>query len=235
MGSMHAGHRLVAAHMAMAARPLIDLGGLLPYVAAWSIMMVAMMLPSALPMVVLYRRVRGDGALGRSASSTLLFTAGYLAVWAAIALPLYSANQLLTWALSVDPRLNALAPYGTATVLAIAGLYQFTPLKEVCLRSCRSPLTFLMQHWQSGIRGTLRLSVRHALYCGGCCWGLMAVLVVAGAMSFLWAITISALVFVEKLLPAGPVAGRGVGAVLLALGATVLIRPELSEALSGVT
>lgn len=219
--------------IAMVPSRLIDAAGLLAYLAAWGAMMVAMMLPSALPMVLLYARVSRNMNRGSGWLPTGLFLLGYMVIWAAIGLPLYLANQALTRSLAVHPQLGALAPYGIAGVLAAAGIYQFTPLKRACLKGCQSPLQFLMDRWQSGLRGSLRLSLRHALYCLGCCWGLIAVLVVAGAMGLVWVITIALLVFAEKLLPAGELIGRVVGVALLALGLAVAVRPELSPVLAG--
>jgi len=155
----------------------------------WTLMMAAMMLPSALPLVLLYR------------GSTPLLLAGYLAVWAAIGLLPY---VLMT--------AEVAAP--AAVVLGLAGVYQLTPLKTACLRRCRSAADFLMQRWR---HGPLRLGAEHGLYCVGCCIGLMAVLVLAAAMSLAWAVALAALVFVEKVLPRGEVFARVTGVALIVL------------------
>ena len=169
---------------------------------AWVAMMTAMMLPSAAPLVLLYAR----SAAARRRVELVL---GYLVVWAAIGLPVYAAQDVLpTSALAI------------AGVLAAAGVYQFTPLKDACLRQCRTPANFLMERWT---RSALRLGAEHGLYCVGCCWALMAVLVVAGAMGVVWAAGIAAVVFAEKVLPAGEWAARTAGIALLAAAAAVVI------------
>ncbi|HZU12638.1 MAG TPA: DUF2182 domain-containing protein [Chloroflexota bacterium] len=232
MGAMTADRARAMADMGMGKPGLVTVPGLLGYVGAWGVMMAAMMLPSALPMMLLYRRVSGGTNQGASIPTTGLFVLGYLIVWTALGVPLYLGKQALAREFNHDPRLGALAPYGVGVILVMAALYQFTRLKAACLRTCRSPLAFLMEHWRAGARGALPLSVEHALYCVGCCWGLMAVLVVAGAMGIVWASTIALLVFAEKLLPRGRLTGGAAGVLLLALGAAVLLHPTFSTVLS---
>ena len=128
---------------------------------------------------------------------------------------------------------QAALPYGVAASLLAAGVYQFTPLKETCLRQCRSPLDFLMQRWRPGALGAFRLGVEHGAYCAGCCWGLMAVLVVAGAMSLPWVALLTLVIFAEKLLPASRWTVRLVGGVLVGLGIMVALRPEGAMLLRG--
>lgn len=170
-------------------------GSSLPaYVAAWTAMMVAMMLPSAAPFVLLYRRGASGGATTRLAS-------GYLAVWA--------ATGVVVWALH-----EAAMAVPAAAVLAVAGVYQLTPAKQACLRRCRSAADFLVQYWRSN---AFVLGAHHGWYCLGCCWALMAVLVVAGMMSLTWVVAVTVLVAVEKLLPRGEVVARLTGVGLLAL------------------
>jgi predicted metal-binding membrane protein len=200
------------------------------FVIAWLVMMAAMMLPSAAPLVLLYR-VAGAGA---RAIDTVFLTAGYLVVWAAIGLPVFVLRQALMVAASDGSIVARYLPYAVAVVLGIAGLYQFTPLKEACLRQCRSPLDFMMQRWHGGGPfAAMRLGVEHGAYCVGCCWGLMAVLVVAGAMSLAWVTLIALLVFVEKVLPFGPRAGQLSGGLLLMLAVVVAIRPDVAGLLRG--
>jgi predicted metal-binding membrane protein len=171
------------------------------FLAGWALMMTAMMLPSAAPLVRVYGR-RGRGAL----------VLGYLLVWALTGLPVYavaSAADLMN-----VPHVAA------ALVLAVAGAYQFTPLKNVCLRSCRSPLDFIALRWG---RGPFRLGVEHGAYCVGCCWALMAVLVGAAAMDLTVAALIAAVVFAEKVLPAGEWTVRLVGTALFGAAIVVLV------------
>lgn len=173
----------------------------LAFVFAWTVMMAAMMVPSAMPFVLVY------GPHGRRP-----LLAGYLLVWASIGILVYGI------AMSVD--LMNVPTAAVAAVLAVAGVYQFTPFKDVCLRACRSPLDFIATRWG---RNPLRLGAEQGLYCLGCCWALMAVLVVAAAMSLTAALLIAAVVFAEKVLPAGRWTARLAGVVLLVSAFVVLV------------
>jgi predicted metal-binding membrane protein len=185
----------------------------------WSAMMTGMMLPSALPMILVFaaigarRRERGDSYV-----PTAVFSAGYLLVWVGFSLLAAFAQFPLGMAARVGPL------FGAFIVLA-AGLYQLTPLKTACLTHCRSPLQFLMTHWREGRAGALRMGIEHGVYCLGCCWLLMGLLFVGGAMNLLWAAALAALVFVEKLLPAGRWIARGSGVALIGYGAYLLAAP----------
>lgn len=163
------------------------------FLAGWTLMMAAMMLPSVAPLVLLYR------------GSRLALVLGYLAVWAVAGLLPYAAMEG-----GLEPALPI--------VLALAGAYELTPLKTACLRRCRSPADFLMRHYRSG---PLRLGLEHGLWCIGCCVGLMAVLVLAAAMGLGWAALIALAVFAQKALPLGEVTARLTGVGLLA-GAALL-------------
>src|SRR5215470_15274804 len=164
------------------------------FVASWAVMMTAMMLPSALPMVALYGATqRGAAGPAPRGVSDAVFTLVYLVVWAASGVPVYVAHNLL---MALAPKTFAYAIVG---VLLAAGVYQLSSFKQACLRACRSPLGFLLGHWRSGIRGGLALGWSHAVYCLGCCWALMVVLVGAGAMGLVWVLTIAAVVAAEKL------------------------------------
>ena len=210
--------------------PSFPLGALPAFVIAWLIMMAALMLPSAAPLVLLYR-VAGPGA---RAINTVFLAAGYLIVWAAFGLPTFAVEQTVMTGASNGSIVGRWLPYAVAVVLAVAGLYQFTPLKEACLRQCRSPLDFMMQRWHGGgALSAIRLGVEHGAYCVGCCWGLMAVLVVAGSMSLAWVTLIAMLVFVEKVLPFGRRVGRLSGGLLLLLAVAVAIRPDVAGLLRG--
>jgi predicted metal-binding membrane protein len=147
------------------------------YVGLWTLMMTAMMLPSIAPLL----------RLQRTAGGALQLSLAYLAVWAATGFVAYAADMHLDVA--------------AAAVLVAAAVYELTPLKATCLRRCRTPVDFLFTHWRVGRLGTLRLGVEHAVYCVGCCWALMAVLVLAAAMSLAWAAVLAAVVFVQKVLP----------------------------------
>src|SRR5438477_12424321 len=176
-----------------------------PFLGTWTVMMAAMMLPSATPMILLHRL----GANGRVRTQlwSATFVAGYLVVWASVGIIVWgapiAANAI------VMPEERAL---GVAAILLIAGVYQFTPLKSTCLRTCRTPADFLLTHWHRGLSGQVRLGVEHGLYCLGCCWVLMALFVGAGAMSLVWAVGIALAVLVEKVRPEGIASGRIAGA-----------------------
>lgn len=157
------------------------------FLAGWTLMMAAMMLPSVAPLVLLHRGSRAPLA------------AGYLAVWGAIGLLPYGAME---WGL--EPALPV--------VLVLAGAYELSPLKSACLRRCRNAAAFLMEHYRSG---PLRLGVEHGVWCVGCCVGLMAVLVLAASMGLVWAAAIAAVVFVQKVLPVGEISARLTGVALL--------------------
>ena len=197
------------------------------FVVAWAIMMAAMMLPSALPMIGLYAGTRKDGSVAQRTASVGLFSLTYLGLWAITGVPVYAASLAL---MSVSAETLA---YVVAGVLLVAGVFQLTPLKQVCLRHCRSPLGFLLGHWRSGWTGALAMGWAHAVYCVGCCWGLMIVLVVAGAMGLPWVLLVACAVAAEKLLPRGEWIARLTGVGLMVLGAAVAIRPELATALRG--
>jgi predicted metal-binding membrane protein len=210
--------------MGMTMMPTV--GGAAGYVAAWTVMMAAMMLPSAAPMIGLYAATQRAAASAASRTRAVMaFGLVYLAVWAATGVPIYFAGLAL---MAVGP--TALA-YVTAGVLVAAGVYQMTPLKQVCLGHCRSPIGFLMGHWRDGSRGALSMGWAHAWYCVGCCWALMGVLVVAGAMGLRWVLLIAGLVAAEKLLPRGEAIARITGAALVLLGLAVAVHPLLASAL----
>jgi predicted metal-binding membrane protein len=203
--------------------------GTLAFVAAWAVMMAAMMLPSALPMIALYAAMQQTetSAIPRAAP-VALFTLIYLGLWAVTGVPMYVASVALC-AIASDAR-----AYGVAAVLVVAGVFQLSPLKHVCLRRCRSPIGFLLGHWRAGWRGSLALGWSHATYCLGCCWALMVVLVAAGAMGLLWVLLIAAVVAAEKVLPGGEWIARVTGIALLVLGAAIVTRPGLAMTLRGV-
>jgi predicted metal-binding membrane protein len=202
---------------------VVDAGA---YVGAWGVMMVAMMLPSALPMIGLYAATQRNttSALAKTAA-VALFSLAYVTLWTMTGLPVYFAGLAL---MALDAETLA---HAVAGVLAVAGVFQLTPLKQACLRHCRSPLGFLLGHWRAGWRGGLAIGWAHALYCVGCCWGLMVVLVVAGAMGLPWVLLIACVVAAEKLLPRGEWLARLAGVALVLLGAAVAVRPGLAVAL----
>jgi predicted metal-binding membrane protein len=201
-------------------------GGAAAYVLGWGVMMTAMMLPSALPMIGLYA-VTARSREGAGGLPVALFAGIYLGLWAASGLPMYLAS--LGWeALPPGPRASC-----TAAVLILTGLFQLSPLKQACLARCRSPISFLLGRWRPGWRGGLALGGAHAGYCLGCCWALMVVLVAVGAMGLSWVLLVGALVAAEKVLPRGEWIARAAGLALAALGVAVALRPDLAAWLRG--
>jgi predicted metal-binding membrane protein len=188
--------------------------------AMWWVMMVGMMLPSAAPMILMFATVnRKKRMSGQDFVPVSVFTLGYLLVWG-----LFSAGAtVVQWVLDqlamLSSSLTAISPMVGGALLIAAGIYQFTPLKQACLRHCRSPLGFVLNHWHDGGIGALRMGMEHGAFCLGCCWVLMALLFVVGVMNLLSVAAIAAFVFVEKLLPGGPWIGRIGGGAMVAVGA----------------
>jgi predicted metal-binding membrane protein len=213
----------------MDAGPGTDLGTLGFYVTAWVVMMAAMMFPSIWPMVVMYQRVqRGRAEQGREAvaGGTTLFVSGYLITWTAAGLVAYAVFEAVR-SVSIDAfSWDRGGPYLAGAVIVAAAAYQLTPLKNVCLSKCRSPLMFVLTSWQPGRLGALRMGIEHGAWCVGCCWMLMAALFALGVMSVGWMVFIAGLIAVEKLLPWRALANYGVAVVLLVLGLAVAIVPE---------
>ena len=198
-----------------------------PVVAAmWWVMMIAMMTPSAAPLVLLYGRVLRHHA---SSDVTALVpssfvAAGYLGVWLAFSLGAASLQEALVDAGHLSGMmLWSKSAALSAAVLAAAGAYQLSPLKQACLAQCRSPVQFLTRYWRPGRTGAFLMGVRHGAYCVGCCWLLMALLLVGGIMNLLWIGALTAIVLVEKLSPAGDRVGKVLGLVLLAWATATLL------------
>jgi len=193
--------------------------GLLIFVTVWTIMMVAMMLPAAAPMILIFAsaQARRDRQV---AVPTWIFVAGYILVWAAAGLGAYVLDQAFTKLVSSQASLDpgTWAPLALGITLILAGLYQFTPLKHVCLRQCRSPWGFVAQYWREGRTGAVNMAVRHGLYCLGCCWALFAVLTAVGMMSIAWMLSLTLVVFAEKVFPYGVRISAAVGVALIAIG-----------------
>jgi predicted metal-binding membrane protein len=191
----------------------------------WSVMMLGMMLPSAAAGILLYARVaRSDARSGSPVTRTYLFAAGYLLAWAAFSAVATLLQWLLASATLLTPMMESDSHRFSAAVLIAAGIYQWTPLKDVCLRQCRGPADFLARYWRRGMTGALRMGFQHGLYCVGCCWVLMLLLFVGGVMNLVWIAAITVFVLVEKLAPPGVLAGRVVGLLMMAAGLLLLVR-----------
>jgi predicted metal-binding membrane protein len=213
----------------MDAGPATDPGGLGFWLTAWVVMMAAMMFPSIAPMVVMQARIEaGKRHNGQEteAGTTMLFVGGYLITWAAAGLFGYLVIQAGE-ALSLDfLGWDRAGPYVAGGVIVAAAIYQLTPLKDVCLRHCRSPLAFLLGHWRPGRAGALRMGIEHGAWCVGCCWALMAALFALGVMSISWMAFVAALIAIEKLLPWKALANRGIAVLLVVLGLAVAFVAE---------
>jgi len=189
----------------------------------WAVMMIAMMVPSAAPLVLLHLRVtRSRRPEGTALAAAFLMLAGYLAAWTAFS----GAAALAQWGLQsaalVTPMMKSAGAPLAGALLVAAGLYQWTPAKRRCLEHCRSPLEFLAAHWWPGPGGAFRTGLHHGLYCVGCCWVLMGLLFVLGVMNLLWVAALAALVLVERTGPGGPVVARLAGVGLAGWGALTL-------------
>ena len=190
----------------------------------WWVMMLAMMLPSAAPMLLIFARItRQRGIIAQPWTPTGCFAAGYLAVWGGFS----AVATALQWALEGTGLLSAMmvttATWLGAIILAGAGLWQFAPLKQVCLRYCRSPIGFLTTHWRTGRTGAFRMGLEHGAYCLGCCWFLMALLFFGGVMNLWWIGGLATYILVEKVFPIGHRLSYAVGIGLIAWGAYFLI------------
>ncbi len=187
-------------------------------------MMAAMMLPSAAPMILLYATIaRRRSERGESATAAGVFAFGYLAVWSVFSLAATALQHELEKAALLSPMMEATSITLAGAVLIAAGLYQWTPLKQACLRYCRSPLDFLLAYWRPGAPGAFLMGLRHGAVCLGCCWLLMLLLFAGGVMNLAWIAGIAVFVLVEKLSPAGHWIGRAAGALLVAWGGATLL------------
>jgi predicted metal-binding membrane protein len=203
--------------------PDLTMGGSWPlFAATWVAMMVAMMFPAAAPMVLLYGRMRQQDP-----TSVTLFTASYIALWFAFGAVAY----LLCAAVEDATSRSAWVAMNWGRVggglLVVAGAYQLTPLKDVCLRHCRSPLAFVMSHWRDGRAGAINMGLTHGLYCMGCCWLLFLILIPLGVMNVAAMAAVALLVFMEKVAPWGKPAGVAAGSALVVAGIAVVIDPTL--------
>ena len=203
--------------------------GMLAFTLEWGVMMTAMMLPAATPMILLYATAtKRSGAPGANVAAGEVFAMTYAVLWLLTGVPVYLASTAIRNASVSSPSFAAALPYAIGGTLIAAGIYQLSPAKHACLRQCQSPVDFLMRRWRAGYVASLQLAAAHAAYCVGCCWALMVVLVVAGAMSLPWVLAIALVVFAEKVLPQGARTARIIGVVLVIAGAAVTIWPVLA-------
>jgi predicted metal-binding membrane protein len=211
----------VRAMAGMNANPGAELGTLGWFVGVWVVMMAAMMLPAVSPTVALYARMTRQRGLARPVA----FTSGYLVVWGAAGLGAYGLYALARHTLGAQLAWPAGGRWLAGGVLVVAAVYELTPLKDVCLGKCRSPFGFLLGTWRDGVRGAFGMGCRHAAWCLGCCWALMAALFALGVMSILWMAVVAGLITIEKVLPWRRAAVWSTTIVLLALAVGVLAVP----------
>jgi predicted metal-binding membrane protein len=200
-----------------------DVPHLLLLWAMWGVMMTAMMLPSASPMLLLYGVVARRTAQRTAPRQLYALAAGYLLAWAMFSLGATALQRLLATFLLVSPMMETTRPGLSATLLVVAGVYQLTPIKLACLRTCRSPLAFLMSRRRSGVAGAFVMGLEHGAYCVGCCWALMLLLFVGGVMNLIVIAALTAFVALEKLAPFGTHGARISGVLLIASAAWMLI------------
>jgi predicted metal-binding membrane protein len=208
--------------------PWTELGTLSWFVGVWVVMMAAMMFPSVAPTVALYARMTES----RSPLAPLLFTSGYLATWTSVGASAFVlaaggsriSGDVLEW--------DRAGRWVAAATLIVAAVYELTPLKDVCLGKCRSPLGFLIGAWRGGRFGALQMGARHGAWCIGCCWALMASLFALGVMSVVWMAVVAGLIAFEKLIPSRRVATYVTAGILLALGVLLIAVPDTIPALT---
>jgi predicted metal-binding membrane protein len=208
--------------------PWTELGTVAWFLGVWVVMIAAMMFPSVAPTVALYSKLKHTRALG----SPLLFTSGYVLVWSVVGLLAYVLarvggqlfGDVLTW--------DSTGRWVAGATLLVAGTYELTPLKDVCLGKCRTPLGFLLGSWRDGLSGAMQMGAQHGTWCVGCCWALMASLFALGVMSVVWMALVAGLIAFEKLIPSRRLATYGTAALLLVLGLLMLLAPDVIPALT---
>ena len=202
----------------------------------WAVMMVAMMTPSAAPMILMFAGINRRRQKQQAPYvSTSVFLLGYLVVWATFSVLATAAQWGLHTASLLSPMMVSTSPVLGGILLLIAGIYQWTPLKHACLSKCRSPLGFVLNEWREGRWGAFVMGLKHGGYCTGCCWSLMALLFVAGVMNLLWVAAIAGFILLEKVAPAGHRMGQAAGGLMIAGGVVLVglalwgeMQPELT-------
>lgn len=193
-------------------------------VVMWAVMMVAMMIPTATPMILVFARIHRARALqGRVGVPTAAFVLGYVAVWTVFSLVAAVTQNGLRAAAMLSTDMATTSPLLGGSLFIAAGIAQWTPLKRACLAACRSPMAFVMSQWREGYGGALVMGLRHGVYCLGCCWAIMALLFVSGVMNLLWVGLIATAVLLEKVLPRGDLVGRVAGLALMGGGVIMVL------------
>ena len=198
-------------------------GSILPLFAMWAVMMVAMMLPTAAPMILTFAAVaRNRRRAQRPYVPVIVFAAGYVAIWCVFSVAAAVGQWLLHREALLSPMMASSSALLGGLLLLAAGVFQFTRLKKRCLTNCRAPLEFIMTRWREGWRGAFGMGVEHGAFCAGCCWALMALLFVLGVMNILWIAALTMLVALEKMLPRAKWLTPTTGVLLVSWAAWVL-------------
>jgi predicted metal-binding membrane protein len=202
--------------------PESDLFSFFVFMGAWAAGMAAMMLPSTVPMVSLMARTGTDGGMGlsREVGDPAQFLIGYLGIWSAVGVLAFYGSLAIGYIFPLAGS-NAAAGLTKGGLVFIAGAYQFTPIKQKALQGCRSPATFLMTSWRTGTLGRVAMGAEYSVYCTSCCWAIMAILVLVGAMSLPWMVFFAGVIFVERVGPRGVDFSRAFGALLMVSGAAI--------------
>jgi predicted metal-binding membrane protein len=208
--------------------PGTDLGTLGWFLGVWVVMMAAMMFPSVSPTVALYSRMTES----RAPLAPLVFTSGYLLTWTAGGLLAFGISGFGGSVLGDALSWNRAGRSVAGGIILVAAVYELTPLKDVCLGKCRSPLGFLLGSWRGGLSGALLMGMRHGAWCLGCCWALMAVLFALGVMSIAWMAFVAAVIAAEKTLPWRRLVAYGTAGMLLLLGVLLVVAPDVIPGLT---
>ncbi len=190
----------------------------------WLIMMIAMMIPSAIPAISLYESMVNKNAEREIfLPAVWIFVMGYILIWAAFSLIITFVQALflsLDW---INMMLVSKNLFLTSTILIFTGIYQWLPIKSICLDKCRTPLNFFLGNWRKGNSGALIMGIEHGTFCLGCCWALMLLLFLAGVMNLIWVALITVFVFIEKVFPKGNIIGKLAGIVMIIAGLSQFI------------
>ncbi len=217
--------------MSLGMEGFASLASFIAFTGMWLVMMVAMMLPSTYPTLLLHRTVyrkRNPHRLG----GTFAFGASYFLVWTVAGSFFYAAYVLIGHLRAAMPASGSTVLRFAGLALFLAGLFQWSRLKRACLKHCQSPLHFVSEHWHDGQLGALRMGAAHGIYCCGCCWGLMVILFVMGVMHLGWMAAIGALILLEKIIPSGKWISNAIGAVFMTVGMVVMLFPDVLSRLS---
>ena len=192
--------------------------------AMWAVMMAGMMLPSATPLLLLYGGAARNRDGGQSAAARIYALAGgYLVIWATFSVAATLLQRVLGRTLLLTPMMEPATPVIAAAILIVAGVYQFLPLKHLCLQACRSPISFLTQRWRPGVGGAFRMGAAHGIYCLGCCWALMLLLFAGGVMNLAVILALTVWIVIEKTSPFGEQGARVAGVVLIVIAVWMLV------------